>query len=88
MGLYQLPWKYPPKSIAMELGYHVVYGVGVAGGHRLLDPLTRGVTAALRRVAAAPCPAGPAGHGVTVRDRWRPCGLERCAASSGSWIVR
>ena len=37
MGLYQLPWKYPPKSIAMELGYHVVYGVGVAGGHRLLD---------------------------------------------------
>ena len=37
MGLYQLPWKYPPKSIAMELGYHLVYGVGVAGGHRLID---------------------------------------------------
>lgn len=37
MGLYQLPWKYPPKSIAMELGYHLVYGAGVTGGHRLLD---------------------------------------------------
>ena len=37
MGIYQLPWKYPAKSIAMELGYHLVYGVGVAGGHRLLD---------------------------------------------------
>ena len=37
MGIYQLPWKYPPKSIAMELGYHLVYGIGVAGGHRLVD---------------------------------------------------
>jgi hypothetical protein len=37
MGLYELPWKYPPKSIVMELGYHVVYGVGVAGGHGLFD---------------------------------------------------
>ncbi len=37
MGLYQLRWKYPPKSIAMELAYHLVYGVGVASGHRLLD---------------------------------------------------
>ena len=37
MGIYQVPWKYPPKSIAMELGYHLVYGIGVAGGHRLLD---------------------------------------------------
>ena len=37
MGLYQLPWKYPPKSIAMELGFHLAYGVGVAGGHGLID---------------------------------------------------
>jgi hypothetical protein len=36
-GLYEPPWKYAPKDIAMELGYHVVYGVGVVAGHRLLD---------------------------------------------------
>jgi uncharacterized membrane protein YagU involved in acid resistance len=32
MGLYEPPWKYPPKSMAMELSYHVVYGVGAAAG--------------------------------------------------------
>ena len=37
MGLYELPWKYPPKDIAMEVGYHLAYGVGVASTFRLLD---------------------------------------------------
>jgi hypothetical protein len=37
MGLYQLPWKYPPKDIAMEVGYHLAYGLGVAGTFRVLD---------------------------------------------------
>ncbi len=29
MGLSEPPWKYPAKDTAMELSYHVVYGVGV-----------------------------------------------------------
>lgn len=37
MGLYEPPWKYPRKDIAMEVGYHLVYGVGVASAHRVLD---------------------------------------------------
>jgi hypothetical protein len=37
MGLYQPPWKYATKDIAMEVGYHLAYGVGVAGAYRLLD---------------------------------------------------
>lgn len=37
MGLYQPAWKYPPKDIAMEVGYHLVYGLGVASAFRALD---------------------------------------------------
>jgi uncharacterized membrane protein YagU involved in acid resistance len=37
MGIYEPPWKYPPRDIAMEVGYHLAYGVGVAGAFRLLD---------------------------------------------------
>ncbi len=37
MGLYEPPWKYPPKGIAMEVSYHLVYGLGVAGAYRLFD---------------------------------------------------
>ncbi|HEV2058076.1 MAG TPA: DUF1440 domain-containing protein [Solirubrobacteraceae bacterium] len=37
MGLYEPPWKYAPKEIAMEVGYHLAYGVGVASAFRLLD---------------------------------------------------
>ncbi len=37
MGLYQPPWKYPPKDIAMEVGYHLVYGLGVASAFRAVD---------------------------------------------------
>ncbi len=29
-GLYEPPWKYAVKDMAMELSFHVVYGVGVA----------------------------------------------------------
>jgi hypothetical protein len=38
MGLYQPPWRYPPKDVALDLSYHLVYGAGVAGGYRLLEP--------------------------------------------------
>jgi len=37
MGLYELPWKYPAKDIAMEVGYHLAYGAGVAGAFGWLD---------------------------------------------------
>ncbi len=29
MGLYEPPWKYAAKDMALELSFHVVYGVGV-----------------------------------------------------------
>jgi uncharacterized membrane protein YagU involved in acid resistance len=32
MGLSEPPWKYPAKDTAMEISYHVVYGVGVGVG--------------------------------------------------------
>ncbi len=37
MGLYQLPWKYPAKDIATEVGFHLAYGAGTAMAFRLLD---------------------------------------------------
>jgi hypothetical protein len=37
MGLYQLPWKYPAKDVATEVGFHLVYGAGTAMAFRLLD---------------------------------------------------
>lgn len=37
MGLYEPPWKYAPKDIAMEVGYHLAYGAGVAGAFRVLN---------------------------------------------------
>ena len=37
MGLYEPPWEYEPKDLAMELSYHLVYGIGVAGAYAALD---------------------------------------------------
>jgi hypothetical protein len=37
LGLYEPPWKYPPKDLAMDLSYHVVYGAGVAAAFRALE---------------------------------------------------
>ncbi len=36
MGLYELPWRYPAKDLALDLSYHLVYGAGAAGGYRIL----------------------------------------------------
>ena len=36
LGLYESPWKYSPKDLATELGFHLAYGAGVAGGFRVL----------------------------------------------------
>jgi uncharacterized membrane protein YagU involved in acid resistance len=37
MGLYELPWKYPAKELAMDLSYHLAYGAGIAGGYWLAE---------------------------------------------------
>jgi len=36
MGLYKPPWRYPAKSIATDVSYHLVYGAGTAAGFELL----------------------------------------------------
>jgi hypothetical protein len=37
MGLYQPPWKYPPKQLAMDLSYHLAYGAGLGAAYAALD---------------------------------------------------
>jgi hypothetical protein len=37
MGLYEWPWRYPAKTIAKDVSYHLVYGTGVAAGYSLLS---------------------------------------------------
>jgi hypothetical protein len=41
LGLYKPPWKYPAKSIAKDVSYHLVYGTGTAAGYGLLRRLSR-----------------------------------------------
>ena len=37
MGIYEPPWKYPPDVLALDLSYHLVYGVGTGLGHRAVS---------------------------------------------------
>jgi uncharacterized membrane protein YagU involved in acid resistance len=37
MRLYQPPWSYPLSEVSLDLSYHLVYGIGVAGGFALLE---------------------------------------------------
>jgi hypothetical protein len=37
LGIYEPPWKYPPQELALDLSYHLVYGVGVAVTYAALD---------------------------------------------------
>ncbi len=37
MGLYQPPWKYPPKELAIDLSFHLAYRAGLEAAHRLLE---------------------------------------------------
>jgi hypothetical protein len=30
-------WEYPPKETALDLSYHLVYGLGVAGGYAAIE---------------------------------------------------
>ena len=41
MGIYEPPWRYPAKTLAVDLSYHLVFGVGVAGAHESLTQLAR-----------------------------------------------
>jgi uncharacterized membrane protein YagU involved in acid resistance len=41
MGLYRPPWEYETRTLAKDLSYHLVYGVGVAGAYRELEHLLR-----------------------------------------------
>lgn len=37
LGIYEPPWRYPPQELALDLSYHLVFGVGVAGAYAALD---------------------------------------------------
>jgi len=37
MGLYQPPWTYSSKELAMDISYHLAYGAGVSAGYALVD---------------------------------------------------
>lgn len=37
MGLYEPPWKYSPKELALDVSYHLAYGAGVGAGYGLVD---------------------------------------------------
>lgn len=37
MRIYDKPWEYAPSTLAKDAGYHLVYGLTVAGAYRLLD---------------------------------------------------
>jgi hypothetical protein len=37
LGIYEPPWRYPPRELALDLSYHLVYGFGVAGAYAALD---------------------------------------------------
>ncbi|HEY3550449.1 MAG TPA: hypothetical protein VGK69_05290 [Gaiellaceae bacterium] len=36
LGIYEPPWTYPPGTLAEDLSYHAVYGLGVAGAYAAL----------------------------------------------------
>jgi hypothetical protein len=37
LGIYKPPWKYPPKVLALDLSYHLAYGVAVAEAYDVLE---------------------------------------------------
>jgi hypothetical protein len=38
LGLYELPWKYPPPELALDLSYHLAYGAGLGAAGALVEP--------------------------------------------------
>jgi hypothetical protein len=41
MGLYKAPWRYPARTIAKDVSYHIVYGGGTAFGYEVLRRVAR-----------------------------------------------
>ena len=37
LGIYEPPWTYPAEELALDLSYHLVYGIGVAAAYAALD---------------------------------------------------
>ncbi|MGH3091197.1 MAG: hypothetical protein ACRDOG_02535 [Gaiellaceae bacterium] len=37
LEIYEPIWRYPPGTLAVDLSYHLAYGLGVAGAHAALD---------------------------------------------------
>ncbi len=37
LGIYEPTWKYPAKELALDLSYHLVYGLAVAAAYAALD---------------------------------------------------
>jgi hypothetical protein len=37
LGIYEAPWRYPAKTLGIDLSYHLVFGLGVAAVHEALD---------------------------------------------------
>jgi len=37
LGIYEPPWRSPAKELAIDLSYHLVYGIAVAGAFAALD---------------------------------------------------
>ncbi len=38
LGIYELPWKYSPQELAMDLSYHLAYGAGVGAAGARVEP--------------------------------------------------
>ena len=39
LGIYKPPWEYPLAEAALDLSYHLVYGLGIAAAYETLDRL-------------------------------------------------
>ena len=37
LGIYEAPWRYPAKTLGVDLSYHAAYGLGVAAVYNALD---------------------------------------------------
>jgi hypothetical protein len=37
LGIYEPPWRYPAKDLALDWSYHAVYGLAVAGAFAALE---------------------------------------------------
>jgi hypothetical protein len=48
MGLYEPPWRYSAKTVAVDVSYHLVYGLALAGAYELTGSLARALPAATR----------------------------------------